>query len=71
MDKRQVHYLNGLHQPVAELQSSRRCGGTEGCCPPLETSNNAPVLPVLLDGQPEEVSHAVDWRKGANGMTTK
>lgn len=65
MDEQHVFrwYLNSLHQPVAELQGSWRCGGTEGCCPPLETSNNAPVLSVLLDRQPEEVSHAVDWRK--------
>lgn len=54
-------YLDSLHQPVAKLQSSRCCGGTKGRCPPLETSNDASILPVLLYRQPEQIPHSMDW----------
>lgn len=55
-------YLDRLHQPVAELQSSRCCWGAKGCCPPLETSDDASIFSILLNGQPEEIPHSVDWR---------
>lgn len=54
-------HLDGLHQPVAEFQGCRSRRRAKGGGPPLQPPHEAPVLPVLLDGQPQQVPEPLDW----------
>lgn len=53
-------YLDGPHHAVGELQSGHRSGGAEGRGAALESAHDPTVLAVLLDGQPDQVSEALN-----------
>ena len=55
-------HLDSLHQPVAEFQGGGSRGGAKGGSPPLQPPHEAPILSVLLDGQPEQVPEPLDCR---------
>lgn len=54
-------YLDGPHHPVGELQSRHGCGRAEGGGAALEAAHYTAVLPVLLDGEPDQVPESLDW----------